>query len=211
MSTFGTAFCVDAPDEADVREVHARLARDDWADPRQTAAFLSAAPGGLARLVVYLDYSTVGSGVRELVGHIGSGRLAVADNRDEFGAGWSAFRVVGGACTLVHEHEVLPVDPADHETVREYHEALLEGAPPEIRAEMFVDGWVPPRPERDPAALADLARLYEADPAVIGDAAAAADHAYEHCCVVGDSGLFPFWFACGLPWPEPGSGEQLTP
>jgi hypothetical protein len=200
MSTFAETFCLDAPVGTDMSAVY-RAFLAEMADQsggidhsRGVEGWVTTAPDGFVRLVVYGD-STFGAryAAGRVLETIGSGRLAVADNHDEFGAAWEASGVIDGVTAAVHRHHVIPVDPADDETVAEFITKDCEGKDP--RAEDL----------RDHAAMTALATLYGVELAVVLAAETIADEAYQDVQVVGGYKLFPFWHALDLPWPgEPG-------
>jgi hypothetical protein len=163
LSTYGTAFCVDVPAITDARAVHATI-RGYTDDPSHTRTFVTTAHDGLIRLLVDVGSEMLGSRADSLAGQIGTGRVAVAENCDEYGAEWRALRVVEGTCTIVHQHQVLPVDPTDLDEVREFHRYNLVSTMSQTERGLLAE-----RPEPDPDALAAFARSRTGDPDLVDE------------------------------------------
>ena len=173
MSTYGTALVADLP-------AGAASAPAGW--EHETVEL----GGDLVRLVARSGEIDQVARVEELLAAAGSGRAAVAEDHDEYGALWVVLSADHRAVWTVHRRYVLPADPGDPEAVA----AAIED-----------HGGTDPR-EADVAgedAAAAAARLFGVPTGPMVEAERASASAHLELGLVG--GPFPWWDALRLPWP----------
>ena len=186
MSTYGTAFVLDVPGSfaPPVPDMVRRSARQ---------GFRTVAPDGWHRTVAYLDDIEL---VDELLAWLQTttgGRLAVAEDNDDFGALWVVARAVGGKVETVHRRYVLNADPADSDEVAD---ALAE-----------LDQDPRTLDQAGPAAAEAAAALFGVDPGRVIRAERDSGSAWEEIGTIG--GPFPWWSALELPWPHEEDTDAL--
>jgi hypothetical protein len=158
--------------------------------------YRSVSSDGLTRMVVALEAIEQLERFSSLLGSLGTGRAAVAEDNDEFGAAWTVLSAENGSVTTVHRRYVLNANPGKRAEIAEAVQDL---------------GGIDPRAQ-DVAgehAAAAAADLFGVDPRPLIDAEKRSNHAWEELGTVG--GPFPWWSALQLPWPGPHAGEPVPP
>ena len=186
MSSYGTAFVVDVPSISEFgASAEVRGAFE--------VGFRTVAPDGWKRLVVLVSAVELVDDILDGLRAAGQGRVAIAEDNDEFGACWVVAHAVDGSVQVVHRRYVLNADPES------------EG---EVAAAVADPGSDPRELDQvGPVAAEASALLFgvPADPVVIAERQSAT--AWQHIGVVG--GPFPWWDALLLPWPVPQDGQPL--
>jgi len=190
MSTYGTALVIDAPDETRLGEIGTRLA-SEAAD-----VYRATAPDGWTRLTASWEGIRHIGEVRRYLEELGTGRAAVAEDNDEFGAHWMVLSAVDGEVESLHRRYLLNADPDDPEEVAALIQAM-GGRDPRIGDDAGDD------------AAAAAAVLFGVDPAGVVEAERQSASAHLMMGVVG--GPFPWWEALGLSWPGDGAGVPVEP
>lgn len=186
VSTYGTALVVDVPPGTEFHvsdEVHASF----------EVGFRIAAPDGWHRSVALLSAVDLVEDILDALRAAGRGRVAIAEDNDEFGARWVVAHAANNAAQVVHRRYILNADPDDVDEV-DVAVGDLGGDP----RELDVAG---------PGAAAAAAMLFgvPTDPMITAERESAA--AWREIGIVG--GPFPWWSALVLPWPVPPTGQPL--
>ncbi len=171
MSTYGTALVLDVPSGSDA---------GPWTGE------VSDLGSGLTRLVAFSPDIEQMEAVGAVLAAAGSGRAAVAEDHDEYGALWAVPAAEDGAVRTVHRRYVLNADPDD---AREVAAAVEDHGTDPRTADVAGE-----------AAAARAAALFGVDAAAMVQAERSSGSAYLALGTVG--GPFPWWDALGLPWPE---------
>lgn len=190
MSTYGTALVIDSPNESGLSWLGIKLA-SERADVYQARAH-----DGWGRLAVAWEGTGHITAVDGFLGKLGTGRAAVAEDHDEFGALWSVLSADDGRVETVHHRYLLNANPEDEQEVAALIQAM-SGRDPRV----YDDAG-------DTAAAA-AATLFNVDPASVVQAEH--DSASAHLRMGEVGGPFPWWPALGLPWPGPAAGEPVMP
>jgi hypothetical protein len=184
MSSFGTALVLDLPPGVECAEF------DDLLRGRALVIYSTDAPDGWRRVCAYLEPPGLLDEALQALDGVQSGRLAVAEDFDEYGALWAVVRLDGENPTVVHRRWLLS---ADSRSPDEVTAALSEfDEDPRLKDVTSVD------------ALTDAARLFKTDPSRMLSAEEDSVNAWQSMGVIG--GPFPWWDALELPWPETGVG-----
>jgi hypothetical protein len=187
MSSYGTVFVIDVPEEVEVSvpdEVRESLEN----------GYRAVAADGRRRIVASVNAVGLVDTILDMVRTAGEGRVAIAEDNDEFGARWVVAGATAGTVEIAHRRYVLNADPADPDEV--------EGALADL-------GTDPRRSDlAGPAAAEAAARLFAVpvEPMITAEAESA--ESWQELGVVG--GPFPWWTALELRWPEEGVGETLV-
>lgn len=177
MSTYGTAVLIDTHDtESMTRVLHSIIA---LGEPRNAEAVVWAPLQQLgpdaARGGIYLPFVQVDESATEVLSGLTDGRVAVADDFDEYGAIFSSWQADHNGARLVYRAVICP---EEDDSLR------AEGELPELTGESAAD---------------QLATLWGVDAAAVRAADAQQSALPDKLGVVG--GPFPWWSALGLPWP----------
>lgn len=177
MSTHGTAIIIDTDDaESMTRLLHSVIARAE-PDHASSTVWAPLQPLGptTVRGGIYLPGVQIDEEATEILSQLTSGRVAVADDFDEYGAIFSSWNVDQHAPHLVYRAVICP---EGDDSLREDSEL------PELTGEFAAN---------------QLAALWRVDPATVRAADAQRDSLTDELEVVG--GPFPWWSALGLAWP----------
>ncbi|MET0864656.1 MAG: hypothetical protein ABWZ98_10010 [Nakamurella sp.] len=190
MSSYGTAFVLDIPASVDPLQVVRTL------NSAPAAFFLTSAFDGKHRIAGLIDAIEQVEPIAAALFLAGSGRAAIAEDNDEYGALWVVLRLAGGPVEIVHRRYVLNADLTDDQEIAD---ALMDL------------GGVDPRwaDVAGPRAAAAAAAVFgvPAEPMVVAEAESVT--AFEGIGVAG--GSFPWWDALQLPWPDSSMGTELSP
>lgn len=190
VSTYGTTVVIDSPNGDLLVEMATHLAAEN-AD-----VYRSVSADGWIRVVVALDDIEQVERFQSLLGRLGTGRVAVAEDNDEFGAAWAVLAAENGTIHTVHRRYVLNADPTNRTDV--------------ARAIQDLDATDPRTHDVAGAqAAAAAAALFGVDPGPVVEAEAKSHRAWKELGTVG--GPFPWWPALQLPWPGPHAGEPVPP
>lgn len=190
MSTYGTTVVIDSPDRDKLLDFAAQLAAE------AADVYRSVSPDSWTRVVVALDGIEQVGRFSSLLGRLGTGRVAVAEDNDEFGASWTVLAAENGIVDTVHRRYVLNADPTNRTDVARAIQDLGTSDP----RTLDVAG---------PQAAAAAAALFGVDPGPVVEAEAKSLHVWKELGTVG--GPFPWWLALRLPWPGPHAGEPVAP
>lgn len=190
MSTYGTAIVIDSP-AGDALVEHATGMFVD-----SGYVYRSAAADGWTRVVVATEEIEQIEPISRLLHSLGTGRAAVAQDNDEFGAAWTVLAADGGTVRPVHRRYVLNADPSN---------------PVEVARTIQDLGGTDPRADDVAGDLAASAAadLFRVDHEPMVEAERASEDAWQGLGTVG--GAFPWWLGLGLPWPGPDAGEPVYP
>lgn len=195
MSTYASAVWVDVRPDGPVTDVARAL--DAMVEEQPVWIDVDTA---WVRLTTYLVLRIeIVDEIASLLASAGEARAAIAEDHDEFGACWVVLSAVDGVARTVHRRHLLNADPRNRRQVRQ----ALKG---------FDRGGRAYDPRADdvagPQALADVALLFDADPALVLAAEVRAETAFEQMGTVG--GPFPWVDALGLVWPGPDAGRPFS-
>ncbi len=194
MSTYASAVWVDVRPDGPVTDVARAL---DGVEPDQPVWV--DVDSAWVRLTTYLPLRVeVGDEIAAVLATAGNARAAIAEDHDEFGASWTVLSAAGGVARTVHRRYLLNADPRSRRQVRLALRAFERDGRPHEPRDDDVAG---------PQALADVALLFDADPARVLAAEVRAEKAFEDMGVVG--GPFPWVEALGLVWPGPDAGRPF--
>lgn len=186
MSSYGTALVIDVPDGVEIGV--ADEVRESF-----ESGFRTVAPDGWRRTVASLNAVGLVDTILDTLRTAGQGRVAIAEDNDEFGACWLVASATAGTIEIVHRRYILNADPDD---------------PDEVDGALTDLGTDPRRVDRPGPAAAQAAAVLFAVPAEsMITAEQNSAEAWQELGVVG--GPFPWWSALGLPWPGEGVGEPL--
>ena len=181
---------MDSPHAVRLADVATRLA-SQGAD-----VYRSAPVNGWARMTASLEGIGHIGMISSLLGSVGIGRAAIAEDNDEFGAMWAVLSAEDGTVSTVHRRYLLNADPAN---------------PTEVALALRdLDGVDPRRWDvAGEQAAAAAAVLFSVESSVMVAAERDSATAFREIGTVG--GPFPWWDALGLPWPGPRAGEPVRP
>jgi hypothetical protein len=188
MSSFGTAFVIDTPPGVATAIV------DQYSHEHAREAYVLRSADGWRRVSAYLDEPGRLNELLELAVSVGTARFVVAEDFDEYGALWAVVTAVDSTARVLHRRWILNADPDDEEAV----ETAIQDNDGDPRASDVTGD----------AALFAVAQLFGVDISRLSDADEESASAWMQIGVIG--GPFPWWDALGLPWPEPGIGQQLS-
>lgn len=186
VSSYGTAFVLDTRLGVEVQITD--VVRAAVAD-----GFRTATGGEMSRAVVLLSQVGLVDDVLVVLRRAGNGRLAVAEDNDDYGALWLVAAAEAGVVRTVHRRYVLNADPSDP--------AALDAALDEFDVDPRQADIV------GPDAAAAAAAVFAVPAAGVVEAEQQSVYAWQQIGVVG--GPFPWWDRMQLLWPVPALGEPL--